>query len=207
MSLFLPRIPGTGQSPPSNPPWRPRNSSPHFSPGGDDCRRPRGLGGGVVLPFPMACARLTPTAPCGRRIRGLLEPPTAPPGRHRLGARASRLHPVPLAAAELQCGAAGSHPVGGNSIGQAEAEPWRRSRLIQVGEMAEAVPGLVRAGRPRSQEAIISAGGTPALPASLHPMTSSHQGHKSAEAFWCCLWLKEVHLSSCLFVSIRGSSS
>ena len=27
--------------------------------------------------------------------------------------------------------------------------------LIQVGEMAEAVPGFVRAGRPRSQEAII----------------------------------------------------
>ena len=173
-----------------------------------------------MLPFPMACARLTPTAPCGRRIRGLLEPPTAPPGRHRLGARASRPHPVPLAAAELQCGAAGSHPVGGNSIGQAEAEPWRRSRLIQVGEMAEAVPGLVRAGRPRSQEAIIGAGGTPALPGSHHcaggtpalpgshhPMTSSHQGHKSAEAFWCCLWLKEVHLSSCLFVFIRGSSS
>ena len=69
-----------------------------------------------------------------------------------LGARASRPHPVPLAAAELQCDAAGSHPVGGNSIGQAEGEPWRRSRLIQVGEMAEAVPGLVRAGRPRSQE-------------------------------------------------------
>ena len=28
-------------------------------------------------------------------------------------------------------------------------------RLIQVGEMAEAVPGFVRAGRPRSQEAVI----------------------------------------------------
>ena len=41
------------------------------------------------------------------------------------------------------------------TIGQAEGEPWRRSRLIQVGEMAEAVPGFVRAGRPRSQEAII----------------------------------------------------
>ena len=81
--------------------------------------------------------------------------PTAPPGRHLLGARASRPHPVPLAAAELQCDAAGSHPVGGNSIGQAEGEPWRRCRLIQVGEMAEAVPGLVRAGRPRSQEALI----------------------------------------------------
>ena len=72
-----------------------------------------------------------------------------------LGARASRPHPVPLAAAELQCDATGSHPVGGNPIGQAEGEPWRRSRLIQVGEMAEAVPGLVRAGRPRSQEAVI----------------------------------------------------
>ena len=72
-----------------------------------------------------------------------------------LGARASRPHPVPLAAAELECDAAGSHPVGGNRIGQAEGEPWRRSRLIQVGEMAEAVPGLVRAGRPRSQQAFI----------------------------------------------------
>ena len=72
-----------------------------------------------------------------------------------LGARASRPHPVPLATAELERDAAGSHPVGGNRIGQAEREPWRRSRLIQVGEMAKAVTGLVRAGRPRSQEAII----------------------------------------------------
>ena len=123
-----------------------------------------------------------------------------------LGARASRPHAVPLAAAELQCDAAGSHPVCGNSIGQAEGEPWRRCRLIQVGEMAEAVPGLVRAGRPRSQEAIIaggSAGGTPALPGSHHSMTSSHQGQKIADAFWCRLWLKEVHLSSCLFVCLR----
>ncbi len=28
----------------------------------------------------MACARLTPTAPCGRRFRGLLEPPGFRPG-------------------------------------------------------------------------------------------------------------------------------
>ena len=78
-----------------------------------------------------------------------------------LGARASRPHPVPLAPAELPCDTAGSRPVGGNSIGQAEGEPWRRSRLIQVGEMAEAVPGFVRAGRPRSQEAIIVRAGRP----------------------------------------------
>ena len=56
----------------------------------------------------------------------------------------------------------------------------------------------------------LGAGGTPALPGSLHPMTSSPQGHQIAEAFWCRLTLKEVHLSSvysCLFVFIRGSSS
>ena len=111
-----------------------------------------------------------------------------------LGARASRPHTVPLVAAELECDAAGSHPVGGNRIGQAEGEAWRRSRLIQVGEMAEAVPGFVRAGRPRSQ-------------VSLHPMTSSDQGHKIVEAFWCPLSLKEVHLYWCIFVSIRGCSS
>ena len=34
-------------------------------------------------------------------------------------------------------------------------------------------------------------------------MTSSHQGHQIAEAFWCRLWLKQVHLSSGLFVFIR----
>ena len=78
-----------------------------------------------------------------------------------LGARASRPHPVPLATAELERDAAGSHPVGGNRIGQAEREPWRRSRLIQVGEMAKAVPGLVRAGRPRSREAVIVRAGRP----------------------------------------------
>ena len=63
-----------------------------------------------------------------------------------LGARASRPHPVPLATAEFQCDAVGSHSVAGNRIGQAEREPWRRSRLIQVGKMARAVPGFVRAG-------------------------------------------------------------
>ena len=40
----------------------------------------------------------------------------------------------------------GKHP-----IGQAEGEPWRRSPLFQVGNMAQAAPGFVRAGRPRSR--------------------------------------------------------
>ena len=44
----------------------------------------------------------------------------------------------------------------------------------------------------------ICAGGTPALPGGLPPMTGSHQRDKSAEVFWRQLSLKEVHQSSCL---------
>ena len=44
----------------------------------------------------------------------------------------------------------------------------------------------------------IGAGGTPALPGGLPPMTGSHQRDKSAEAFWRQLSSKEVHQSSCL---------
>ena len=52
----------------------------------------------------------------------------------------------------------------------------------------------------------LGAGGTPALPGSLHPMTSSHQGHQIAEAFWRRLSLKRAHLPSGLFVFIRVHS-
>ena len=58
-------------------------------------------------------------------------------------------------------------------------------------------------GRGRAK---LCAGGTPALPGSHHPMTSSYQGHKIAEAFWYRLCLKQVHLSSGLFVFIRVHS-
>ena len=44
-------------------------------------------------------------------------------------------------------------PAGGNRMGPAEAEPWRRCRSIRVEEMGEAIPGFVRAGRPRSRGA------------------------------------------------------
>ena len=124
-------------------------------------------------------------------------PPTSPSGRHPPGARASRPHAVPSVAAEFPCDVAADRPAGGNRMGPAEAEAGRRFRLIPVEEMAEAA---LPSGR-------ICAGGTPALPGGLPPMTSSHQRDKSAEAFWRQLSLKEVHLSSCLFVFIGGSSS
>ena len=57
-----------------------------------------------------------------------------------------------MVVAELPRGFAGSHYVGSNRNGQAEGEPGRRCRSIQVEEMPEAVPVIVRAGRPRSQE-------------------------------------------------------
>ena len=64
--------------------------------------------------------------------------------------------------------------------------PRRRYRLIQVGEMSQAVPGLVRAGRPRSR----------------------------GDPFWrigdaACRLRNSICLPvySCPFVSIRGSSS
>ena len=65
------------------------------------------------------------------------------------GARASRPHALPLRAAQFPCDSAPGHPAGGNGMGPAEAEPWRRCRSTRMEEMTEAVPRLVRAGCPR----------------------------------------------------------
>ena len=106
-------------------------------------------------------------------------PSTSPSGRHpRERGRPARMLSLRLPLsfpAMLQPTALPA----GTACGPAEAEAGRRSRLIPSG------------GDGRSC-ARLCAGGTPALPASLHPMTSSHQGHKMAEALWCCLSLKEV---------------
>ena len=75
-------------------------------------------------------------------------------GTPHLGARASRPHAVPWVAAQFPCDVAADRPVGENRMGPAEAEAGRRCRLIPVEEMAEAARGFVRAGRPRSREAI-----------------------------------------------------
>ena len=88
-------------------------------------------------------------------------PPPHQGGEIPPGARASRPHPFSfIEAAERQREFAGIHPVGGNGIGQSEGDPGC-CQSIQVGEMAEAVPGLVRAGRPRSRGAIIVRAGRP----------------------------------------------
>ena len=52
-------------------------------------------------------------------------------------------------------------------MGSAEAESWRRYRSSRVEEMAEAVPRLVRAGRPRSRVA------------SSHDVVAAKQIHRS----------------------------
>ena len=67
------------------------------------------------------------------------------------GARASRPHAIPLRAAQFPRDAAPGHPAGGHGMGPAEAESWRRCRSARMKQMAQAVPRLVRAGRPRSR--------------------------------------------------------
>ena len=47
------------------------------------------------------------------------------------------------------------HPAGGNGMGSDEAESWRLCRSSQVEKMNQAVPSLVRAGRPRSRVGFI----------------------------------------------------
>ena len=122
-------------------------------------------------------------------------------------ARASRPHPVPLTPAELrlaaramlQCDAAGSHPIGGNNLGQAEGEAWCCSRLIPVGGDGRGCAGLGAGGTPALPGSHHCAGGTPALPGGFHPMRSSHQGHTISEAFWYRLPL--------ILSTVRGSGS
>ena len=56
-----------------------------------------------------------------------------------------------FATTELQFGFPGGDHRGGNRVDKAESEKLHRSRFIEVREVATIVPGLVRAGRPRSQ--------------------------------------------------------
>ena len=76
--------------------------------------------------------------------------------------------------------------------------------------MAEAVPGLVRAGRPRSREAIIVRAGRPrSQEAIITPALIMRAGRPRSRGqipFGRCLSFKQVHLSSGLFVSIRVHS-
>ena len=78
-----------------------------------------------------------------------------------LGARASRPHPFPLAAAELQCNASGSHPVGEPPCGREPHRPGRRKAMASFPVDPSGGDGR-GCGR-------LCAGGTPALPGSRHP--------------------------------------
>ena len=114
---------------------------------------------------------------------------TAPPG-----ARASRPHAVPSVAAQF-------------SLRCCSRPPCRREPHGPGRSRGRAPLPVDSGGGDGRSCGRICAGGTPALPGGLPPMTGSHQRDKSAEAFWRRLSLKEVYPSSCLFVFIRGSSS
>ena len=127
--------------------------------------------------FREVARRTTPTAPSGRHPRERGRP------ARMLSLRLPLSFPAMLQPTALPAGTA-----------------WARPK------QAAPLPVDSGGGDGRSCERIC-AGGTPALPGGLPPMTGSHQRDKSAEAFWRQLSLKEVHQSSCLFVFIGGSSS
>ena len=114
-------------------------------------RGERGVGTRANGSFPKGARPLSEKSPAGY-------PLTAPSGGHPPGARASRPHPAPWVAAQFPCDAATGHPphrpVRSRAMALLPVNPARGD--------AEAAPGFC-------------AGGTPALPGGLHPMTSSHQ--------------------------------
>ena len=67
------------------------------------------------------------------------------------GARASRPHPLRWVAARFPRDAAPGHPAGGNPMGSAEVESWRRCRSSLGGRDGRGCASVVRAGRPRSR--------------------------------------------------------
>ena len=121
-------------------------------------------------------------------------PPTSPSGRHPPGSAG-----VPPACCPFGCRSV--------SLRCCSRPPCRREPHGPGRSRGRAPLPVDSGGGDGRSCGRICAGGTPALPGGLPPMTGSHQRDKSAEAFWRQLSLKEVHQSWCLFVSIRGSSS
>ena len=128
-------------------------------------------------------------------------PPPHQGGEIPPGARASRPHPFSfIEAAERQREFAGIHPVGGNGIGQSEGDPGCCQSIQVGGGVAEAVPGLVRAGRPRSRAIIVRAGRPRSRGAII---VRAGRPRSQGDPFWA---LRAVEAAPYRFVSIGGSS-
>ena len=133
------------------------------------------------------------TRPAFREVARRI-PPTSPSGRHPPGSAG-----VPPACCPFGCRSV--------SLRCCSRPPCRREPHGPDRSRGRAPLPVDSGGGDGRSCGRICAGGTPALPGGLPPMTGSHQRDKSAEAFWRQLSLKEVHQSSCLFVFIGGSSS
>ena len=130
------------------------------------------------------------------------------------GARASRPHAFSfIEAAERQREFAGSHYVGSNRSDQAEGEPWRRCQSIQVGG---GWPRLCQAWCGRDARAPGGGGRdarAPGGPSSCGRDARAPGGPslcgRDARAprgipFGRCVPLKQLHIASWPFVSLRG---
>ena len=117
-------------------------------------------------------------------------PPTSPSGRHPPGSAG-----VPPACCPFGCRSV--------SLRCCSRPPCRREPHGPGRSRGRAPLPVDSGGGDGRSCGRICAGGTPALPGGLPPMTGSHQRDKSAEAFWRQLSLNQVHQSSSLFVFIR----
>ena len=111
----------------------------------------RGPGSQTNGVFPKGARRLSEKSPAGHS-------PTAPSGRHPPGARASRPHAVPWVAAQFPCDA-GNRPC-------CRREPHGPGRSRALAPLPVEPGGGDGKGCAKT-----CAGGTPALPGGLHPMT------------------------------------
>ena len=149
----------------------------------DGSRRPPGSAGVPPACYAVACRSVslrfcTPQA--GAPPQAAREMGAGPPG-----ARASRPHAMPSRAAQFPCDVAPGHPDGGNGMGPAEADPCRRCRSNPVEEMVEAVPGRMRAGRPRSRV------GPPSMTSSQH-LPAFLSGHPAVPSRCCSTFPREA---------------
>ena len=131
--------------------------------------------------FPKGTGRLSEKSPAGY-----------PPPHHRDDTPRERGRPARMLSLRLPLSFPAMLQPTALPAGTASDRPRRAMASFPVDPGGEDGRGCAR----------LCAGGTPALPGGLPPMTSSHPGHEIAEALWRRLWLKEVHLSSCLFVFI-----
>ena len=122
--------------------------------------------------FPKGARRLSEKPPAGY-----------PPPHHREDTPRERGRPARILSLGLPLSFPAMLQPATLRIGPSEAEPWRFCPVIQLGEM----PRLCQ---------VFYAGGTPALPGGLHPITSSHPRRSIVLRVYSCSFVVRLQKQS-----------